>query len=98
MYVALPDSLASFIAERVRIGGYPSPDAFVADLVGNEAGIMEGVARGEALPVDAHVDRRLAAMLDEADASDDYEVADSRDFDEMEREALATLETRGPRS
>jgi Arc/MetJ-type ribon-helix-helix transcriptional regulator len=88
--------LTSFISERVKAGGYPNADAFVADLLRSEAGTMSRIDQGEAIPVDAHFDRRLEAMLDEAAESGDYALADRADFDQMEREALAMLSQRGP--
>ncbi len=91
MDVSIPDSLTGFITSRVRSGGYPDADAFIADLVRSEAAVMEGVVSGEALPVDEHFDRRLEALLDEAAASGDYVEAGQADFDELEREALAIL-------
>jgi Arc/MetJ-type ribon-helix-helix transcriptional regulator len=91
MDVSIPDSLTGFITSRVRSGGYPDADAFIADLVRSEAAVMEGVASGESLPVDEHFDRRLEALLDEAAAGGDYVEAGRADFDELEREALAIL-------
>lgn len=91
MDVSIPDSLTSFVAQRVRAGGYPNADAFIEELVRAEAGAMEGAARGQALPVDAHFDRRLEALLDDGALSGDYTVADSAVFDRMELEALALL-------
>jgi Arc/MetJ-type ribon-helix-helix transcriptional regulator len=49
MVVSIPDSLTSFIDRRVRSGGYPNADAFIADLLNSEASVMEGVGRGEPL-------------------------------------------------
>ena len=91
MDVSIPDSLNGFIAQRVRSGGYPDADAFVADLVRSEAGVLESVASGEPLAIDERFDRRLAALLDEAAASGDYVEATDPDFDEMEREAIALV-------
>jgi Arc/MetJ-type ribon-helix-helix transcriptional regulator len=91
MVVSIPDSLTSFIDRRVHSGGYPSADAYIADLLSSEAGVMEGVGRGEPLAIDEHFDRRLEALLDEAAASGDYVEAAKADFDEMEREAVAAL-------
>jgi Arc/MetJ-type ribon-helix-helix transcriptional regulator len=91
MDVSIPDSLSGFIDQRVRAGGYPSADAFVAELVRTEADTMEGIACGEALPIDGHFDRRLEALLEEAAASGNYAEAIHREFDEMEREATAIL-------
>jgi Arc/MetJ-type ribon-helix-helix transcriptional regulator len=68
MDVSIPDSLTGFIRSRVRSGGYPDADAFIADLVRSEAAVMEGVGRGEPIAVDDHFDRRLEALLDEAAA------------------------------
>lgn len=87
MNITLPDSLTSFINEQVRLGRYPSADALVADIVGIEASIAKKFGDGE-LPTDEAFNRRLAAMLDEADESgEDIPV----DFHEMEQEALAIL-------
>jgi Arc/MetJ-type ribon-helix-helix transcriptional regulator len=88
MDVSIPDSLTGFIAQRVRSGGYPNADAFVADLLASEARTMEDIAHGEPLPIDGRFDRRLEVLLDEAVASGDYMDAGTREFDEMEREAL----------
>jgi Arc/MetJ-type ribon-helix-helix transcriptional regulator len=91
MVVSIPDSLTSFVHRRVRSGGYSNADAFIADLLSSEAGVMEGVGRGEPLAIDEHFDRRLEALLDEAAATGDYVEATQADFDEMEREAVAAL-------
>lgn len=93
MNITLPDSLASFINEQVRLGRYPSADALVADIVGIEASIAKKIGEGE-LPTDEDFNRRLAAMLDEADESGDYQEADAADFDAMEREAMVILAQR----
>jgi Arc/MetJ-type ribon-helix-helix transcriptional regulator len=94
MVVSIPDWLTSFIDDRVRSGGYPNADAFIADLLRSEAGVMEGVGRGEPLAIDEHFDRRLEALLDEGAASGDYLEATQADFDEMEREAVAAEKSR----
>jgi Arc/MetJ-type ribon-helix-helix transcriptional regulator len=91
MVVSIPDSLSSFIDRRVRSGGFPDADAFVADLLRSEAAVMEGVGKGEPLAVDVHFDRRLEALLDEATVSGNYVEATHSDFDEMEREAVAAI-------
>ena len=91
MDVSIPDSLSGFIVRRVRSGGYANADAFIADLVRSEAGVLEGVARGEPLPIDQYFDRRLEALLDGAAGSGDYVEANTSDFDEMEREALSLI-------
>jgi Arc/MetJ-type ribon-helix-helix transcriptional regulator len=43
MDVSIPDSLNGFITNRVRSGGYPNADAYITDLVGSEAAIMESM-------------------------------------------------------
>lgn len=43
--------------------------------------------RGEPIPVDEHFDRRLTALLDDAEHSGDYVDTTAEDFDAMEREA-----------
>jgi len=62
-------------------------DAFVAELLRTEARLFERLGRGEALPMDEHFDRRLEALLDEAEEGGDYVEATAEDFDAMEREA-----------
>jgi len=49
--------------------------------------MFERVSRGEALPIDEHFDRRLEALLDEAEKSGDYVDVTKEEFDAMEREA-----------
>jgi Arc/MetJ-type ribon-helix-helix transcriptional regulator len=88
MNVSIPESLEGFIASRVRHGGYPDADAFIADLLRSEAGVMESIARGEPLEIDRHFDRRLEALVNEASESGDYVEATGQDFDEMEGQAL----------
>jgi Arc/MetJ-type ribon-helix-helix transcriptional regulator len=91
MNVTVPDSLKNFINEQVNSGRYANPDAFVAELLEAEAAMFERVKRGEALPLDEHFDRRLEALLDDAENSGDYVTATKEDFDEMEREALKLI-------
>jgi Arc/MetJ-type ribon-helix-helix transcriptional regulator len=91
MDVSIPDSLTGFIAQRVRAGGYPNADAFVADLLQTEAGTLDAVAQGEPLAIDRHFDRRLEVLLDDAAGSGDYMEADTCEFDEMEREARSLI-------
>ncbi len=92
MDVSIPESLTGFITQRVRSGGYADADAFIADLLKSEAGIMDGISNGEPLAIDSHFDRRVDALLDDAVASGDYIAATSQEFDEMEREAASNLE------
>ncbi len=91
MNVTLPDSLKEFVEEQVKSGRYADPDAFIAELVQTEAQMFERVNRGEALPIDEHFDRRLEALLDEAEKSGDYVEAGKEEFDAMERDALKLL-------
>jgi hypothetical protein len=56
--------------------------------------MFERVSRGEALPIDEHFDRRLEALLDEAENSGDYVEAGKKEFDAMEGEALEILRKR----
>jgi len=87
MNVTIPESLKEFVQAQVTSGRYKNPDAFVADLLKAEADMAERIARGEPVPVDEHFERRLDALLDEADRSGDYVEVTSEDFDAMEREA-----------
>ncbi len=91
MKVNLPDSLRDFVDEQVHSGGYADPDAFVADLLKTEAAVFARLKHGHALPFDEHFDRRLEALLDEAEESGDYVTAAKEDFDAMEREALELI-------
>ncbi|MBL8291358.1 MAG: hypothetical protein JNN08_05955 [Bryobacterales bacterium] len=45
---------------------------------------------------DEHFDRRLEALLDEAEQSADYVDVTKEDFDSMEREALESVRKRKP--
>jgi antitoxin ParD1/3/4 len=87
MNVTIPDSLKPFVEEQVRSGRYVNADAFVAELVRTEAELFDHIRRGEPLPIDEHFDRRLEALLDEAEKSGDYVDVTKEDFDEVEREA-----------
>ena len=96
MNVTIPDSLKDFVEKQVSSGRYANTDAFIEDLVRTEAHLLERVNKGEALPVDEHFERRLEALLDEAEASGDYVKAGREDFDAMEREALELVNRRRP--
>src|SRR2546428_7627652 len=87
MNVTIPDSLKPFVEQQVRSGRYTDADGFVAELVRTEAEMFEHAGRGEALPIDAHFDRRFEALLDEAEKSGDYADVTKEDFDAAEREA-----------
>ncbi len=93
MKVTIPDVLKPFVEQQVRTGGYPNADAFVAELVRTEAEMFEHVSRGEPLPIDEHFDRRLEALLNEAENSEYVEVT-KEDFDAMEREAQELVRKR----
>ena len=56
--------------------------------------MFERISRGEPLPIDEHFNRRLEALLDEAEASGDYISATKKEFDAMEREALELVRKR----
>ena|SRR5688572_10400824 len=94
MNVTIPESLKPFVEKQVRSGRYTNADAFVAELVRNEAEVFERAGRGEPLPVDEHFARRLEALLDEADKSGEYVDVTKEDFDTMEREAQELVQKR----
>jgi len=94
MNVTLPESLKEFVERQVHSGRYANADAFIAELVRTEARMFERLNRGEALPIDEHFDRRLEALLDEAEKSGDYVEAGKEEFDAMEREARELLRKR----
>jgi hypothetical protein len=56
--------------------------------------MFERVSRGEPLPIDEHFDRRMEALLDEAEASGAYVGTSKEDFDAIEREALELIRKR----
>jgi len=56
--------------------------------------MFERVNRGAAVPIDEHFDRRLEALLDDAERSGDYVEAGEEEFDAMEGEALDVLRKR----
>lgn len=94
MNVTIPDSLKPFVEQQVRSGRYTNADAFVAELVRAEVEMFERVGRGEPLPIDEHFDRRLEALLDEAESSGPYVDVTKEDFDAMEREAQELVRKR----
>lgn len=71
MNVTIPESLKPFVEQQIRSGRFPDADAFVAELLRAEAQLLERLGRGEALAIDEHFDRRLEALLDEAEQSGD---------------------------
>ncbi len=96
MNVTIPESLLPFVEQQISSGRYADADAFVAELLRTEARLFERLGHGEALPVDEHFDRRLEALLDEAQGCGDYVEATAEDFDAMEREARQLSQKRKP--
>src|SRR5207302_268742 len=94
--VTIPDSLKPFVEQQVRSGRYSDADVFVTELVRTEAEMFEHAGRGEALPIDAHFDRRLEALLDEAEKSGDYVDVTKEDLDAAEGEAQELVRKRKP--
>ena len=94
MKVAVPDSLKKFVNQQMNSGRYANPDAFIADLLRNEAAMFDRISRGEPFPIDEHFGRRLEALLDEAELSGDCVPATKKEFDAMEREALDRVRRR----
>ena len=94
MNVTIPESLTDFVKDQISSGRYKDADAFVADLLQAEAEMANRVARGEPLPVDEHFDRRLEALLDEAEKNGEYVDVTTEDFDAMEREAQELVKKR----
>src|SRR5262245_46164090 len=94
MNVTIPDSLKLFVEDQVRSGRYINADAFIAELVRTESEMFERVSRGAPLPIDEHFDRRLEALLDEAEKSGDCVDVTGEDFDAMEREAQELVRKR----
>lgn len=88
MKVNLPDSFKGFIQKQLRSGCYSNPDAFVAELLQNEAEMFNRINRGEPFPIDEHFGRRLEILLDEAEKSGDYLATTKEEFDAMEGEAV----------
>jgi len=83
-----------FVARQVSLGRFQDRDAFISALVRTEAEIFDQLDRGEPLPVDGHLARRLATLIEEGEASGDYVTAATEDFDAMEREAVDLFRSR----
>ena len=94
MKVSLPDDLKEFVEKQLNSGRYANPDAFIAEVLHSEAAMFERISCGAPLPIDEHFDRRLEALLDEAENSGDYVSATKKEFDAMEREALELVRKR----
>ncbi len=97
MNIRLPESLESFIAGQVSSGHHESPSAYIEKLVREDeqrqadAALLERVNAGEPLPVDERFDRRLEALLKEAEASGEPVEVTPQEWDNIEREALEKL-------
>ena len=94
MNVTIPEALKDFVEKQASAGHYASSDAFVADVLRAEAAMLRRIGLGEPLPTDEHFDRRVGALLDEAQSSGAYVEVTKEDFDAMEREALELLRNR----
>ncbi len=95
MEVHVSDSLSTFIATRVRVGNYRDAGAFISDWLLSEAAALDRIALGEPIEVDAHFQRRLEALLDEAGTDGEYMEATPELFDAMEADARAILARKG---
>ena len=93
MTLTIPDSLKGFVERQATAGKYADSDSFVSDLLSREANIFDRVATGFELPADEHFERRLEALLDEAELGA-YEEVTAAGFDAMESEALDLIRTR----
>jgi hypothetical protein len=56
--------------------------------------MLRGDNSGEALPMDGRFDARLEVLLEEAERSGEPTEMTARDWDDIEREALAILRSR----
>ena len=92
MNIVLPNALKAFIEKQVQSGRYESPSAYVATLIRADEE-RQGEA-GEALPVDAHFEARLEALLQEAEDSGEPVEMKPEDWDGIEHEAMAILTAR----
>ena len=92
MNLSLSDSLKGFIETQIQSGRYESPSAYVETLIREDAKRQREA--GEALPVDAHFDARVEALLQEAEESGEPQEVTPEDWDSIEREAMTILKTR----
>jgi antitoxin ParD1/3/4 len=92
MNISLSDSLKGFIETQIQSGRYESPSAYVETLIREDEKRQREA--GEALPVDAHFDARVEALLQEAEESGEPQEVTPEDWDSIEREAMTILKTR----
>jgi Arc/MetJ-type ribon-helix-helix transcriptional regulator len=100
VHISLSDTLKAFIDHQVSSGHYASPSAYVEQLIQQDqaqradAEVLHRVNHGTPLPVDAHFEARVEALLEEAEASGAPEVIAPDEWDTIERDAMALLHTR----
>ena len=56
--------------------------------------VLRGVNAGEALPMDGRFDARLEMLLEEGEQSGEATEMTAKDWDDIEREALAILRSK----
>src|SRR5437867_10768352 len=94
MLLTLPPELEQQVNDLVLRGEYPTAEAVVVDAIKALAREHER-ARIEALLAQSDIDpSRLEQLLQEADDSGDYAEMTTQDWQDIEREGLAILNSR----
>jgi antitoxin ParD1/3/4 len=100
MNISLPDALKAFIDQQIATGRCQSPSAYIEELIRDdakrqaEALLLQRVDAGEPLPIDAHFDARIEALLQEAEDSGEPEEMTKDDWEHIRREGFAFLQKR----
>jgi len=99
MNVTLPPEFESLVKEKIQAGEYRSADEVLNTAMRlfkeheEDRAVIHRVNAGEALPVDGRFNSRLEMLLDEA-GSDELTEMTPQDWDDIEREGLAILDSR----
>jgi len=100
MNVTLSSEFDKLLKEKVQAGEYRSADDDVNAAMRlfkereDDRAVLRRVNAGEPLPIDERFEGRLEMLLEEAEQSGAPTRMTSKDWDDIERDALAVLKSR----
>ena len=100
MNVMLAPEFERLLNEKLQAGEYRSADEVLNAAMElfkereEDRAVLRGVNAGEALPMDGRFDARLEMLLEEGEQSGEATEMTAKDWDDIEREALAILRSK----
>jgi putative addiction module CopG family antidote len=100
MNVMLAPEFERLLNEKLQAGEYRSADEVLNAAMElfkereEDRAVLRGVNAGEALPMDGRFDARLEMLLEEGEQSGEPTEMTAKDWDDIEREALAILRSK----